>query len=176
MDLLPLLTSVLGKRNKMKTKKVIFCITLLLCFSILNVYAQENVNASGGDALGSGGSTAYSVGLVVYTTSTGPSGSANQGIQQPYDIAILGNKETALTISLTVFPNPITSSLILQIKEFDNEDLKYQLSDTQGKLLKTGSISSSQTQINTNPISSGTYILTVIQENKQIQSFKIIKN
>ncbi len=33
--------------------------------------AQESVNATGGDATGSGGTVAYSVGQVVYTTNTG---------------------------------------------------------------------------------------------------------
>jgi TRAP-type uncharacterized transport system substrate-binding protein len=37
--------------------------------------AQENANTSGGVATGSGGTVAYSIGQVAYTTNTGSNGS-----------------------------------------------------------------------------------------------------
>jgi hypothetical protein len=58
--------------------------------------AQESANVSGGDATGSGGTVAYSVGQVVYTTNTGSTGSVAQGVQHAFEIFTVGIKETEL--------------------------------------------------------------------------------
>lgn len=139
--------------------------------------AQESVNTTGGDATGSGGTAAYSVGQVVYTTNTGASGTVSQGVQQAYEIFTLGIKETELNISLSVFPNPTADNLTLQISDYNNEKLSYQLFDMQGKQLSNGQIVAQQTQINLNSLPTATYFINVVnQENKKVQSFKIIKN
>lgn len=138
--------------------------------------AQQSANASGGDATGSGGSVAYSVGQVVYTANNSPSGTVSQGVQQAYEIYSVGIKETALNISLSVFPNPIVDILTLQISDYNNEKLSFHLYDLQGKLLNKGQIIAEQTQINTSSLPPATYFIEVInQENVQVQSFKIIK-
>lgn len=100
--------------------------------------AQESTNASGGDATGSGGTVAYSVGEIVYTTNAGSLGSAAQGVQHAYEIFTMGIEETALHISLTAFPNPTTDNLTLQISEYNSEKLAYKLYDLHGKMLKRG--------------------------------------
>ena len=141
------------------------------------VQAQESTNASGGDATGSGGTVAYSVGQIVYTTDTGGSVSVAQGVQHAYEIFTVGIKKTALDISLTVFPNPTTESLTLQIGDYKNENLSYQIFDMQGKQLIKGQVKAQQTQINMNGLPTATYFINVVnQENKNIQSFQIIKN
>ena len=73
--------------------------------------AQESANASGGDATGSGGTIAYSIGQVVYTTYTGSSGSVAQGVQHAYEIFTVDIEETTLSISLIAFPNPTADNL-----------------------------------------------------------------
>ncbi len=139
--------------------------------------AQESANASGGDATGSGGTVAYSVGQVLYTSNTGSGGTVDQGVQHAYEIFTVGIKKTELNISLTVFPNPTTENLTLQISDYTNEKLSYQLFDMQGKQLSKGQIVAQQTQININGLPSATYFIHVVnQEDKKVQSFKIIKN
>ena len=139
--------------------------------------AQESANSSGGDATGSGGTVAYSIGQVVYTTNTGTNGSAAQGVQHAYEILTVGVKETDPNIRLTGFPNPTTENLIMQILDYNNEMLSYQLFDIQGKLLSNGQVTAQQTQINMNGLPSATYFIHVVnRENKKFQSFKIIKN
>lgn len=139
--------------------------------------AQESANSSGGDATGSGGTVAYSIGQAVYTTNTGSNGSVAQGVQHAYEIFTVGTNETALNISLTIFPNPTTENLTLQISNYDNEKLLFQLFDIHGKQLNSGQVTAQQTLINMNGFPSATYFINVVnQENKQVQSFKIIKN
>jgi hypothetical protein len=141
------------------------------------VQAQQSANAAGGDATGSGGSAAYSVGQVVNTTHNSPSGTVSQGVQQAYEIYSVGIKETELNISLSVFPNPIVENLILQISDYNHEKLSFHLYDIQGKLVNKGQIITKQTQLNTSSLPPATYFIEVLnQENKHIQSFKIIKN
>jgi hypothetical protein len=139
--------------------------------------AQESANASAGDATGSGGTAAYSIGQVVYTTNTGSSGSLAQGVQHAYQIFPVGNVEPTLIVSLKAFPNPTMGNLTLQISDFSNEKLFYQVYDVQGKQLINGQIKTRQTELNTSSLPPATYFINVLnQENKKLQTFKIIKN
>lgn len=68
-------------------------------------------------------------------------------------------------------------NLTLQISDYNNEKLSYQLFDMQGKQLSNGQIVAQQTQINMNSLPPATYFINVVnQKNKKVQSFKIIKN
>ena len=49
--------------------------------------SHQVLSASGGDATGSGGSVAYSVGQIVYTTSTGTTGSVAHDIIDSIEIS-----------------------------------------------------------------------------------------
>ena len=160
----------------MTNKKANIFATLFLCLWLSTGYAQHATTASGGNAKGSGGSVAYSVGQAAYTAITSPTGSVSQGVVQSYNIVIDGIKETALNILLTVYPNPTASNLTLQIKDFENAKLSYKLFDLQGRLLESKKVIGNETQIYTNALPSATYFLKVLQNNKKIQSFKIIKN
>lgn len=160
----------------MKTNKLLFTVIAILVF-IASAQAQQSANAAGGNATGSGGSAAYSVGQVVYTANNSPSGTVSQGVQQAYEIYSVGITETELNISLSVFPNPIVENLILQISDYNNEKLSFQLYDIQGKLVNKGQIITKQTQMNTSSLPPATYFIHVVnQDNKKIQLFKIIKN
>ncbi len=159
----------------MKHKKTIASVAFIL-IGLGGLQAQESPTATGGEATGTGGTASYSVGQVVYTTATGTNGSVAQGVQHAYEIFTTGIKESELNISLSIFPNPTADNLTLQIQDYNNEKLSYQLFDMQGKLLNNGQVTAKQTQINTSSLPSATYFINVVnQENKQVQSFKIIK-
>jgi hypothetical protein len=163
------------KQSKMKHKKIKLSV-LLLSIGV-TVQAQQATTPSGGNASGSGGTVSYSVGQVVYTTNSGTTGSVAQGVQHAYEIFTVGIKETKLNISLTVFPNPTADNLTLQISDYNNEKMSYQLYDMQGKLLNNGQITAQQTQIDMSGLPSATYFINVVnQENKKVQTFKVIKN
>ncbi len=158
----------------MNHEKIKFSI-ILLCLC-LTTQAQETTTASGGDASGSGGTVAYSIGQVIYTTNTSASGTVSQGVQQAYEIFSVGIQETNLNISLSFFPNPTTDNLTVQISNYNDEKLSYELYDIQGKLLINGQITSQQTQINTASLTPATYFIHIVdQKNKKVKSSKIIK-
>lgn len=159
----------------MKSKKIKF-ILLLLSIGI-TVQAQQANITSGGDASGNGGTVAYSVGQVVSTTNSNFSGTVSQGIQQAYEIFTLSTKDSELNISVSVFPNPTSSNLTLQMKNYNNEKLSYKLFNVQGKLLGNGQIVTQQPQINITSLPIATYFIHVKnQTNNQLYSFKFIKN
>ena len=161
--------------TKNKLKPLVMLVAGILMSSITK--AQESTNSSGGNATGSGGTVSYSIGQVLFNANSGSSGSVAQGVQHAYEIFTVGINETTSNISLTAFPNPTTDNLTLQINDYKNEKLSYQLFDIQGKLITNGQVISKQTTINTVSLKSATYFIHFLnQENKKVQSFKIIKN
>jgi len=138
--------------------------------------SHQVLSASGGDATGSGGSVAYSVGQIVYTTSTGTTGSVAQGVEQAYEIYSVGIKETTLNISLSVFPNPTSDFLTLKVEDYNNETLFFYLLDEQGKLILSEQIKNQNTQLSMSTLARGSYFINIVQTNKKIRTFKVIKN
>lgn len=161
------------KKNRKKTVAL-----LLLGFWLTTAQAQQVTNATGGNASGGGGTVAYSVGQIVYTTHTGATGSVAQGVQQAYEISVVTGikNETKTIMSLVVFPNPTTSFLNLQISDLKTEQLIYQLTDAIGKLIIENKITETSTQINMNEHAEAIYFLSIIQNNQTVKTFKIIKN
>ena len=159
----------------MKNKKVKLSALLLLGICFNSLYAQQATAVSGADASGSGGSAAYSVGQIVYTTNTGSNGSVAQGAQQPYEISVTtGLLETDFKLNLTAYPNPTTNYLMLQIDNFDKA-LSYQLFDISGKLLESNAIVVNSTTIKMENYPTATYFLKVTQNNALVKTFKIVK-
>ena len=161
----------------MKHKKVKFIVVFLMLFSMLGLKAQETTDASGGEASGSGGTVSYSVGQIVYTTSSGTNGSVAQGVQQPYEISVVLGIEEANGIHLmTVFPNPTTNFVVLKVEKYEVADLIYQLIDTNGRLIESKKILGEATTVDINNYPATIYFLQVLDNNKAIKTFKIIKN
>ena len=153
--------------------------TLALCllFTTSIVYSQETMPATGGEATGAGGSSSYTVGQVVYTTNTANSGSLAQGVQQAYEISTsVGIEVTEINLELVAYPNPTNSLLTLNIGNYSNEKLTYQLYDIQGMLLDSKQVINSSTTINAQKLSVGTYLLNVLDNNSLIKTFRIIRN
>jgi hypothetical protein len=163
----------------MKHKKTITSVGLLL-LGLGGLHAQESPTAAGGEATGTGGSSSYSLGQVVYTTATGTNGSVAQGVQQPYEISIItGVKETTIHLEMNVYPNPTTNYLTLKVDastSLSNQQLSYQVIDLQGKVIKNKKVSSTTTSINVERLPKAIYFLKVTKDNQLIKSFKIIKN
>lgn len=160
----------------MKTIRVRFFLLLIsaVCFSTAE--AQEATVVSGGNAVGSGGSVSYSVGQISYQTQDSSSGVVTEGVQQPYEIFEVEAIEDAVGISLSVYPNPATDFLTLEVNDCDFPSLRFRLSDIQGKVLLEEEITQSRSDISMENLSATTYFLTVLGRNGIVKTFKIIKN
>jgi hypothetical protein len=154
--------------------KLIFPLCLLMTTHLL---AQESVNTTGGDAKGVGGSVAYSVGQVVYTTNTSVSGAVAQGVQHAYEIFAVSTKEPELDVFISVYPNPASEEITLQIEDIQNQNLSFELVDILGKSLKSGEVQDQKTLIDMSGLPVSTYFLQVVSlHDKKLKTFKIIKN
>ena len=152
--------------------------TFLILFSFFccNIFAQQATTASGGNASGSGGSVSYSVGQIVYTTNSGTNGSSAQGVQQPYEISVVaGFTEAGVDLNFSAYPNPTNGSFTLKVEKCDNQMI-YQLFDISGKLLDGKQITEKNTFISMQNYAKSIYFLKVIQNDKEIKTFKIILN
>lgn len=161
----------------MLKKRLQLSAILLFGIGLTGLQAQTNVNATGGNASGGGGSASYSVGQLVYQTQIGTNGSVAEGVQQAYEISVVTAIEQAKNINLlvTAYPNPTTDFLTLSISKFKLSGLSYQLFDMSGKLLFNEKITSSQTQIVMSQLVPASYLLVVKQGNMGLKTFKIQK-
>lgn len=158
----------------MKTKTFLALIATL--FAISNVVAQQGVVSSGGDAEGNGGSASFSTGQIAYTTISGSGGTATQGIQQPFEIFVLGlDNYPAINLSAIVYPNPAVSSVSLRIELTDITGLRYEFYDTNGRLLNKGAMIDTETIIDMEKLPASIYIIKVYAGIHELKSFKIIK-
>ena len=161
----------------MRHKKLKFAV-LLIGLGLTGLQAQEAIPASGGNASGSGGIVNYTVGQLVYTTNTGTNGSVAQGVQQPYEISVVSGIEQAKGIKFecSAYPNPTIDFLTLNVENYDNENLSYQLFDISGKLLENKKLISNETTITMTNWVASIYFLKVMDNQIEVKTFKIIKN
>lgn len=156
--------------------KLLIIVSLGFLASTIN--AQQTTVASGGNANGSGGSAAYSIGQTVYSTYTSTNASVAQGVQQPYEISIVTEIKEAKNISLSfaVYPNPTTDFMKLKTDSYSGKNLIYQLYQLDGKVLETKKIEETETSISMTHLASGIYFLKVTEVDKVLKTFQIIKN
>jgi hypothetical protein len=140
------------------------------------IFAQQGAISAGGTANGTGGSVTYTVGETNYINTTAAGGTITQGLQQPYEIFLVGIEEVSLPVDLSLFPNPTNDYLILNVAGGNADDLTYQLYDMNGKLLSEKKMVNTQTSISMINFASATYFIKVINSKNESKEFKIIKN
>jgi hypothetical protein len=150
-------------------------LTIATAFLCVSLYSQSNTVSAGGDAEGDNGSISYSIGQVVYTSAQGSNGNVNQGVQQPYDVGVVTGIEEA-GINLSVFPNPTAGMLTLNVAGEDASLLSYQLFDASGRLIDSNNKLNSTTTVSLETYATGVYTLSVSRNNKQVKSFRVVRN
>jgi len=154
-------------------------IVTLFFLGLNNLHAQTAIPAAGGAANGSGGSASYTIGQSFYTTHTGTNGySIIEGIQQAHEIYTVTGIPQAAGINLNVlaYPNPATEYLIVKIKGYETANLQFRLFDMDGKLLQNIKATGTETRIETSNFIPAIYFIKIIDKQKVIKVFKIIKN
>lgn len=164
----------------MKQKLLIISVVFLFVIGLAKLQAQEAIPTSGGSAYGNAGTVVYTAGQTVYTVNSDVIGSVAQGIQQPYDATGDPNHTDDTTLACSVYPNPVTDYLTLEIQNYLDENVNYYISDVTGKLLKSGKVKKMKTMISMFEYVGATYYLKAIQDgdgsvSKKMKVFKIIK-
>jgi hypothetical protein len=160
-------------------KKKAGCLLLILfcCGLCITLQGQETMPATGGNITGSGGSVSYTVGQVTYRSLYGTNGIIIQGVQQPIEISVVTAIEntSAITIECTVYPNPTRGLIKLIVETSEHENIKFRLYDINGVLFQDKKVESRETEISIENLSSSIYFLKVINNNKEVKVFKIVK-
>ena len=172
-----LLMNQLNRNHRMKHAKNFLSLLLLIGFGITTLQAQSTIPATGGNGTGAGGTVSFSVGQVVYTTTTGTSGTVAQGVQHPYEISVVTAIENTKGINLEciVYPNPTRGLVKLVVESFDYDNMQFRLYDINGVLLQDKKVESRETEISIENLSSSIYFLKIINNNLEVKVFKIIK-
>ncbi|MFC7774490.1 T9SS type A sorting domain-containing protein [Flavobacterium sp. GCM10027622] len=142
---------------------------------LVEAFSQESVNASGRDISGSNGNVSYSVGQVTYSSYTG-SGAVNEGIQLPFEIITLNVNDASVNKEVELFPNPTAYGVNLRINSVLTEELQFVLYDMNGRMLKEGTVAQREIYFPMEHLSASIYFLKVKNSNKELKTFKIIKN
>jgi hypothetical protein len=75
----------------------------------------------------------------------------------------------------SVWPNPATETVHIQMDATDNRGNSYQLFDMSGKLIQGGRLTDNISEIDIRSLVAGTYLLKVESSNRQAQTTKIVK-
>ena len=125
-------------------KAIVFCLLITVEFT----FAQAALTASGGEAVGGGGSLSYTIGQVDYIQASGSGGTASQGVQQPFTITVLGNDDfSSIELKAVVFPNPTTNYINLIISNVANESFSHRLFNMNKRLISRHDIINQETTI-----------------------------
>lgn len=156
----------------MKTP-ILSSLLLLSCLAS-PCFGQSSANAGGGDSSDTGGSVAFSVGEVVYTQVVSIGGQSNQGVQHAYDSYVGIEEGSSLDAVLSLFPNPASTTVTLDIADLASGSYTYSLFDMTGKTLEVRAAQAGQNPIDIRGLASGTYLLNVQKETGGQKSFRLV--
>ena len=160
----------------------IYILLAFLCYNIAK--AQQQVIATGGDYNSiPSGSLCWTLGESVIETYSSNGQILTQGFQQ-VNLTVndfFVSKE--LQTEISVFPNPASDYVSLKIGNLSEikesaktEGILYELTDMNGKILKTEKLIIGNQQIYLNNLAAGTYFLSIIgNSNLTLKTFKIVK-
>lgn len=87
-------------------------------------------------------------------------------------VSVTFNHNASIAI---VYPNPTTDNVTLKTTNSGSHSLTYKLFNTKGQLLVTNKITDDVTVIKTSHLAPSDYFLKIVDNKKEIKSFKIIK-
>ncbi len=161
--------------------KRIFTILILSCLLVSSLFAQSAIVPVGGDAQGNGGSVSYTVGQLAVESAANSNGSISvvEGVQQPYEIMIVGVDDyPQIALNAVVYPNPTENIAQLQLNGFEipADGLRATLYDGNGKRLQTVTVTDDLTTLQIGQYAKGTYYLEVRDGKRTLKTFKIVRS
>lgn len=144
---------------------------VLLCSGIS--FGQEVISTQGESHANASGSIDFTIGEPVIFTGTDGSNDITQGLHQTnWNFAEIEDHIPSMEVS--VYPNPLQEQLIVETSEYS--DVSYSMYDGTGRIVATGPLESSQTNVDVLNFEPGPYQLVLTQNNNQLKVFKLIKN
>ena len=144
-------------------------------FCMGTAVAQNAVVPVGGTASGNGGSVTYTVGQIAVQTNSDGTASISEGVQQPYEISVVGVDDyPGITLNAVVFPNPTQGNVQLTIDNLQFEG-EVKIFDSNGKFLFSKKIEGENTPLDLSRYATGTYYIHVYSDKMVMKTFKVVK-
>ena len=143
------------------------------------IFSQSTITASGGDFKYEKNSFSYSVGQILTSQDLIKSNSLfvenvvlSHGVQQVF----IENCDQSTKIEIIATPNPSSGIVTLNLINWDEKEIQYNVFDVLGKNVLSSSISDDQSRLDLSFLSSGMYIISLGYHCGSLSSFKIIIN
>ena len=155
-----------------------FAFLIIVVFFFNNqIFSQSTITASGGDFKSEKNSFSYSVGQILtsqdLTKSTSLFGEnviLSHGVQQVF----IQNCDQSTRVEIIATPNPSSGIVTLNLINWDEKEIQYNVFDVLGKNVLSSSISDDQSRLDLSFLSSGMYIISLGYHCGSLSSFKII--
>jgi hypothetical protein len=168
-------------KNKSKPLTLLGIVLLMGTLSYAQSIAPQSVNSSGTKMSQTNGSLSFTVGELVVLSQTDSQGNTlGGGFTAGATLTTVSIQETdAAVLDLSVFPNPTSDLVNIRINHSSIEQVVVSITDLQGNEVYNGKYAgvSNTIGINTSAYASGTYVLSLKNNNNQVLgTYKIIKN
>jgi len=157
-------------------KKVFTLFAILACMTA--TFAQSAIVPVGGDAQSNNGSVSYTVGQIAIQTNGNQSVSVAEGVQQPYEIMVVGTNEyPQIVLNAKIYPNPTENIAQLELNGFEIPVGGFHaiLYDGNGKLLQNINVTDDVTQFEIGHYATGTYHLELRDGKRVLKTFKVVR-
>ena len=152
-------------------------LVMTLCFFNNQIFSQTTITTSGGDFKSYKNSFSYSVGQILtsqdLTKSTSLFGEnviLSHGVQQVF----IQNCDQSTRVEIIATPNPSNGIITLNLINWDEKEIQYNVFDVLGKNVLSSSISDDQLRLDLSFLSSGMYLISLGYHCGSLSSFKII--
>ena len=159
--------------------KVRILFSLFMLFSSIYLLSQSTVIPSGGDFKSEKSSFSYSIGQIMTSQELLKPSSLfgdpivlSHGVQQVF----IQTCNNSTKVEIIVTPNPSNGIVTLNLINWDENEIQYNVFDALGKTVLSSSISDDQTKLDLSFLSSGIYIISLGYHCGSINSFKILIN
>ena len=155
-----------------KSKNIIAASALLLASTAVLRGQQAVVSAGGGGSV-QGVTVSWSIGEPV----SGAGGGATvltQGVQQPRLSVVSGLPELP-GMTVTVFPNPASERVTIRLNGNDARYVAVSIIDPAGRVRYRTTMNAGELEIPVSDLPPGLYIISLTDQLKNMQTFKLIK-
>ena len=160
----------------MKKTVILFICLGLMKISVCQDIKPQLISSCGEQFENDSYQLAWSLGESVISTLEAEGYVLTQGFHQStYEISTATETPLGSELNITVYPNPTTDYLMLEVGQPDLKGMQYQILDLKGSVLENKNLSNDLERLDFSVFPNGIYLIIIKQENQVIKSFKIIK-
>ena len=160
---------------KKRLLSVVGFLVFFLLFVSQSGAQQQVVGSSGGDIKSEDGWVNWTLGEPVVNTIKGDVNLLTQGFHQSQIIITEIKNNFPVSYNINIYPNPVETTLIIQIENSNISNTSYNLINTSGKVVKSGCITTTYITVSVRDIAPSVYFMEIFEKNKCVRTFKIVK-